>query len=398
MYTMEAKQTLSGVPYKYGLTDEHKEAALNALNSKSGFIEGPENRNFEKEIAAYCGTNYAVTVSSGTAALHLALLACGVEAGDEVITVSNSFNSSADVILLAGARPVFVDVDPKTFNIRTDLIEEKISSKTKAILPVDFGGHPADMDPINEIAQKHALRVVEDAAQAFGAAYKGKRAGALGDVGVVSFVHHKHVTVFGDGGAALTDDEKLARSLRMLSNHGRGEAYYGTDELGVPRQKNEVAGFNYRLSELHAALGRVSLKHFIQGKTGLERRWDTARLYNDMLKDLPHLQLPVEFEWAKHSYLRYLILAPDRNGLYAFLRSRAIDVSIHYRIPIHLLPYFAQFGFKRGDFPVTEHYTDHTLSLPMCPPGYSREEVEYVTSLIKDYYAQNTPKSSKIRK
>ena len=392
---MKKQQTVNGVHYKYGFTEEHKEAALRVLNSDSGFIEGPENRALEIEVANYCGTKNAVTVSSGTAALHLALLACGVGPGDEVVTVSNSFNSSADVIMLCGARPVFVDIEPVTYNMRNDLVEQKISKKTKALLVVHFGGHPVDMNSISQIAKLHDLYVVEDAAQSFGASYNGKRTGGLGDIGVVSFVHHKHVTVFGDGGAALTDDEELANKVRLLSNHGRGEVFYAKDSLGVPFHRNEVAGFNYRLSELHAALGRVSLKQFIDERTGLKCRWETAQLYQDALKDLEFLQLPVARTWAQHSYLRYLVLAPDRDRLYAYLKSHGIDVSIHYRVPIHLLPHYAKsLGFKKGDFPVTERYSERTISLPMCPPGYTKDEVDYVADGIRDFYKDHPPRTS----
>jgi dTDP-4-amino-4,6-dideoxygalactose transaminase len=389
---MKTQHAIERVRYKYAFTKEHEEAALRALNSESGFIAGPENEAFEKEVAHYCGTKHAVTVSSGTAALHLALLACGIKAGDEVITVSNSFTSSADVILLCGAHPVFVDIETVSYNLRTELIEKKITKKTKAILAVHFGGHPVDMDRINESARTYGLRVIEDAAQAFGASYKGRRTGGLGDVGVVSFVHHKHVTVFGDGGAALTDDDDLANKVRLLSNHGRGKGYYARDEVGVPKHMNEVAGYNYRLSELHAALGRVSLKQFIDERTGLNRRKETAELYRNSLRDLEFLQLPTAYNWANHSYLRYLVLAPDRDRLYTYLRSKGVEVSIHYRVPIHLLPYYAgPFRFRKGDLPITEKYCERTISLPMSPPGYSIEEVEYVAIQVREFYAQHPP-------
>jgi dTDP-4-amino-4,6-dideoxygalactose transaminase len=389
---MKGKPAVDGVRYKYGFTEDHKNAALRVLNSNSGFIAGPENEAFEKEIAHYCGTKYAVTVSSGTAALHLALLACGIKPGDEIITVSNSFTSSADVILLCGAIPVFVDIEPVSFNMQTNMIEDKVTDRTKAIVAVHFGGHPVDIDPINELARKHQLHVVEDAAQAFGATYKGRRIGGLGKIGIVSFVHHKHVTVFGDGGAVLTNDENLAYKVRLLSNHGRGSQYYARDSLGIPKNVNEVAGYNYRLSELHAALGRVSLKHFVEERTGLKRRLKTAGLYHRSLEQLEFLQLPASYDWATHSYLRYLMLAPDRDGLYAHLKSKAIEVSIHYRVPIHLLPYYADpFNYRRGQLPVTEKYCERTISLPMSPPGYTQDEIEYVSDRIKEFYAQHPP-------
>jgi dTDP-4-amino-4,6-dideoxygalactose transaminase len=389
---MKKSHKIYGVRYKYGFTDEHKEAALRALSSSSGFITGPENKAFEEEIARYCGTKYAVTLSSGTAALHLALLSCGIEAGDEVITVSNSFTSSADVILLCGARPVFVDIEPVSYNIRTDLLEEKVTERTKAIVAVDFGGHPADIDPINRIAHAHGLHVIEDAAQAFGASYKGRRAGGLSEIGVVSFVHHKHVTVFGDGGAALTNDEDLAYKIRVLSNHGRGKSYYSKDAAGIPQHKNELAGYNYRLSELHASLGRVSLKQFAEGRTGLPRRTQTAGFYRDSLRSLEFLQLPRSYDWAKHSYLRYLILAPDRDQLYLYLKSKGVQASIHYRIPIHLLPYYDEpFGYGKGDLEITETYCERTISLPMSPPGYTEEEVDYAVTRVKEFYKRHPP-------
>ncbi len=384
------------IKHDFGVTDEEKEAAIRVLDRSIndpdiGFINGPELKAFEAEFKDYIGAKYTIACQSGTAGMQMGLMAMGIGPGDEVITVANMFNCVGDVIVLCGSTPVFVDTKDDDFCIDTELIESAITPKTKAIMPVHVAGHTADMDPIMDIAETNNLMVLEDACQSLGAKYKDRNLGLIAkEVGVFSFAHHKHVTVCGDGGMVVTNDEKLARQIRMLSNHGRGDQFYAKDEFGVSLGINEIVGFNYRLPEILAAIGRVQFEKFRVGPHKLENRRQTAKMYNELLEDIPYLVAPVEKEYAFHSYLRYMCreTSGNRSELASFLSKKGIHVSIHYRQPQHFLPGYERYGFKKGQFPVTERSVNEVISLPMISRGLSLEEITYVVDNIKEFYKQ----------
>jgi dTDP-4-amino-4,6-dideoxygalactose transaminase len=357
------------VEYKWPIiTDEMKKAVVEVLENDF-HPPGKQCTEFEKEFAEFCDVKYAVAVSSGTAALHLSMLACGLGPGDEVITPSNSMSSSADCILFVGAKPVFVDIDVETFNIDTNKIEEKITSKTKAILPVHLNGHPADLDPIMDLAEDHELFVIDDACHSAGAKYKGKRLGSLCDMTCFSFVS-KSMTVGGDGGMLVTNNEKFAETADMLRRHGRKRD--GTQVM---------LGYNYRMGEMAAALGRLQLKEL--DKWNVQRRRN-AKLYSEFLRDAP-IKCPVESEWAYHVYLSYFIEGGKRDALRSFLSGKGIRTRNPYT-PIHALSYITErFGNLDGTLPVTETHYKNALGLPVYP-SMTKEDIEQVANNIKEYY------------
>jgi len=345
------------------------DAAIKRVVESGRFILGEEVEAFEKEFAAFCGAKYAVGVDSGTAALHLSLILCGIGPGDEVITTPHTFTSTAEVVALLGARPVFVDIDPTTYNIDPNLIERAITPRTKAIIPVHLYGRPAEMDPILEIAEKHNLVVIEDAAQAHGAEYKGKRAGSLGKLACFSFYPAKNLGAYGDAGAIVTDDPELAEKGRMLRNHGRRAKY-----------EYQLLGYAYRLDAIQAAILRAKLAHL---EEWTEKRRRNAALYNELLADT-HLALPQEDEHIRAVYHLYVVRTPYRDRLRDFLRERGIETGIHYPIPLHLQPAFQYLGYKKGDFPHTERCSKEILSLPMYPE-LTRAQIEIVADAIKEF-------------
>ncbi|MFC1830689.1 DegT/DnrJ/EryC1/StrS family aminotransferase [Thermodesulfobacteriota bacterium] len=334
------------------------------------FILGEEVDLFEKEFAAFCKTRFAVGVDSGTSALELALRAVGVEEGDEVITTSNTFIASALSISILGAKPVFVDIDPDTYNIDVNKIEEAITEKTKALLPIHLYGQPADMDPINEIAGRHNLAVVEDSCQSHGASYKGNRAGSMGQAAAFSFYPGKNLGAYGDGGVVVTDSEELAHDIRMMRNYGQEKKYH-----------HQVQGYNRRLDTVQAAVLNVKMK-YIEG-------WNTARrqhaqMYIDQLRDCPVI-LPKEADYAESVYHLFVIRTDKRDELNNYLSERGVIAGIHYPIPIHLQPAYQNLGYTKGDFPITEQYADEILSLPMFPE-LTPDQIDYVCRTIKDFF------------
>ena len=373
------------VLYDYGLNEEERNAVLEVLQGDK-FAGDKQKRMLEQEFCEYIGSKYSVALSSGTAGLHCSLLACGVTRGDEVITVANTHWSPPMSIINAGAKPVLVDIDEETLNIDPSKIEEKITPKTKAIIPVHSSGHPYDIDPIHEIAEKHNLVVIEDAAQSLGAKYKGKLIGNRGDVTVFSFARHKHVMAGGWGGIVLTNTEELAEKVRMFASQGRGKKYYSEkSEKGVRKGIAEVSGFSYWLSEVHAAITRVQFRKFREGPLGVEKRRFNARIYNELLTELPFVKTPVEKAWARHSYLRYIVRVPNRDELYLFLRRKQIDVSTHYYVPIYEDEYFIkQVGPCTETFPVTSKTAKEVLTLPSWSQ-LRPEQIEYVVDSIKDF-------------
>ena len=328
-------------------------AAINAVLESQQFILGPQVSSLESEVAEYCGTRFAVGVASGTDALILALHAVGVGPGDEVLLPAFSFIASADTVSLLGAKPVFADIRPDTFNIDTEQLAALITSRTKAIMPVHLYGQPADMDPILALAQKHGLKVVEDNAQAIGARYKDKRTGSLGEFGCISFFPSKNLGAYGDGGMILTNSQEAAEQLRTLRNHGSAKKYYSTEQ-----------GWNSRLDEVQAAILRVKLRHL--DAWGAARR-DKAASYDRLLSRVPGVVTPAVSPWAKHVYHQYTIRLPQRDHVQEVLAGQGIPSTVYYPTPMHLQPIYSSLGYKRGDLPESERAAAEVLSLPIYP-------------------------------
>jgi dTDP-4-amino-4,6-dideoxygalactose transaminase len=325
--------------------------ALDRVLESQQFILGPEVEAFEAEAAAYCQCRFAVGVSSGTDALLAALMASGIGAGDEVITTPYTFFATAGSISRLGARPVFVDIDEVTFNLNPSAIEAKITPRTKAIVPVHLFGQMAEMDPILNVARAHQLAVIEDAAQAIGSEYKGRRAGSMGDMACFSFFPSKNLGGFGDAGMVTTNDASLADRLRLLRNHGSTRTY-----------ENEIVGGNFRLDAIQAAVLRVKLK-YLEGWTEGRRR--NAKLYREMLPSA--IVAPVELPGHRHIYNQFVIRSPQRDPLLQHLRNQSIGNAVYYPTPLHLLPCFRELGGKPGDFPISEAAARESLALPIYP-------------------------------
>jgi dTDP-4-amino-4,6-dideoxygalactose transaminase len=341
----------------YSIKDEIDRAIAGVLES-SQFILGKEVAAFETEFAAYCGAAHAIGVNSGTSALHLALLAAGVGPGDEVITVPFTFVASVAAICYTGARPVFVDIDPHTCTMDVVKTAAVANSRTKAILPVHLYGQPADMDPLLEIARHRGLMVIEDAAQAHGSEYKGRRAGGIGDIGCFSFYPTKNLGAFGEAGAVVTNNPAHAEKIRLLRDWGASKKY-----------EHVLHGYNYRMEGLQGAMLRVKLRHLEQW---IEARRAHAAEYSRLLGGAG-LQLPREMPYARHVYNSYTVRSPRRDQLQTELHAAGVQTAIHYPIPVHLQPGYADLGYGRGAFPVAEQAAAEVLSLPMYPELTSRQ-------------------------
>jgi dTDP-4-amino-4,6-dideoxygalactose transaminase len=344
------------------------DAAVARVLDSGWFILGPEGEAFEKELSASMGCSDAVGMGNGTEAIQLALEAIGVGPGDCVVTSSLSAAFTALAIERAGARPVFADLDPKTLNVSPQAIDEALTPRTKALLPVHLYGHPADLDPILEIARRRGIAVVEDACQAHGAQYKGKTVGTLGVLGTHSYYPTKNLGALGDGGAVLANDPGLARHLRRLRNGGQSDRY-----------RHELSGINSRLDELQAAILRVKLAHL---PAWTERRRSIAARYAAGL-DGTGLRLPREQPYARAVYHLYVVRHPHRDALMAALKERGIGTLIHYPIPLHLQPAFARYGGKPGDHPVAEKAAAEILSLPIYPE-LSDAQVDTVIAAVQE--------------
>ena len=352
------------------IKDEIDEAIQNVLNNTS-FIMGEELKKFEEEFARFCNVKYAIGVANGSDALILALRACGIGEGDEVITVSHTFIATAEAISNVGGKVVFVDIDPKTYTIDTSKIEGKISNKTKAIIPVHLYGQPANMDPIMRLAKKYNLKVIEDAAQAHGAEYKEEKVGSIGDVGCFSFYPGKNLGAYGDAGMVVTNNEEIAEGIKLLRNHGRINKKY----------EHEIEAYSSRLDNLQATILRVKLKYLNKWN---DMRRKNAKRYNKLLSEMDDIIVPYEADYSKHVYHLYVIRAEGRDKLREELKSKGIATGIHYPIPLHLQPAYNYLGYKRGDFPVTEKASQEILSLPMFAE-LSDEQIEEIVKLIKNY-------------
>jgi dTDP-4-amino-4,6-dideoxygalactose transaminase len=325
--------------------------AIDRVIAAKSFVLGPSVEQFEEQFAAYCDVRHAIGVSSGTAALHLALLACGVGPGDEVITTAHTFIATCWAITYAGARPVLVDVDPETLTIDPQRIPAAVTARTRAIIPVHLYGQPADMDPIMDIARQHRLAVVEDACQAHGARYKGGRVGSIGDIGCFSFYPGKNLGAFGEAGAVVTNDATLAAAVRKQRNHGQAQRYH-----------HDMLGFNYRMDGIQAAVLNVKLRHLDRWNS---RRREHAHAYDALLAACPGLRLTHQRGDSESVYHLYVVRSHRRDALRAYLAEQAIDTGIHYPVPIHRQPAYAELGYAAGDFPITEEACATLLSLPM---------------------------------
>lgn len=342
--------------------------AISRVIMSSGFILGAEVSRFEEDFATFCRTRHAVGASSGTAALHLALLGCGVGPGDEVITTPFTFVATAESISMAGARPVFVDIEPESYNIDPTGIKRAITRRTKAIIPVHLCGRPAEMGAILGIAAEHGLKVIEDAAQAHGAEYKEQRVGGIGHVACFSFYPSKNLGAYGDAGAVVTSDDHIAATVRLLHDHGRREKY-----------GHLVEGYSYRLDALQAAILRVKLRHL---EAWNEARRKHAESYRELLGN-SGLGLPVEARDSRSVYHVFVVRSKNRDGLRQQLSQRGIDTGVHYPLPLHLQPAYRRLGYRRGDFPVCEQAASEVLSLPMYPE-LTRAQIEEIVLAITE--------------
>jgi len=350
------------------IKDEIDRAIARVIESSS-FILGEEVSSFEKAFAALCRARYAIGVSSGTSALHLALLACEVGPGDEVITTPFTFISTAEVIVQVGARPVFVDIHPGTYNLDPSCLEETITERTRAIIPVHLYGQPADMDSIMEVAVRHGLKVIEDACQAHGAEYKGRRVGSIGDVACFSFYPSKNLGAYGDGGMLVSNSEEIAERVRTLRDHGRKEKY-----------EHGVIGYGYRLDALQAAILKAKLVHLERWN---ERRRQNAETYRRLLAGL-RLVLPEEPSYSRSVYHLFVVRCQRRDDLFTYLASKGIHAGIHYPLPLHLQPCFASLGYRKGDFTKAEEAAEEVLSLPMYPE-LTEEQMGQVAEAISEF-------------
>jgi dTDP-4-amino-4,6-dideoxygalactose transaminase len=333
------------------IKSEIDEAIARVLESCQ-FVLGPEVAAFENEFAAYCGTTDCIAVNSGTSALHLALLAAGVGPGDEVITVPFTFVASVATILYTGAKPVLVDIEPRTFNMNPAAIQAAISPRTKAMMPVHLYGHPADMDFIMDVARKHGLIVIEDAAQAHGARYKGRPVGSIGDIACFSFYPAKNLGAYGEGGAVTTSNPAYAEKIRSLRDWGQDRKYH-----------HVLHGYNYRLEAIQGAILRVKLRHL---EIWTEARRRIVEKYGDLLADAD-VVLPVEMEWARHVYHLFTVRSKNRDATQAALLNQGIQTGVHYSTPVHLQPAYQDLGYGLGSLPESEKAAKEVLSLPMYP-------------------------------
>jgi len=362
-----------GVPYldlkvQYQSIKPAIDAAIARVLDSCQFVLGAEVAEFEKEFATYCGSAECIALNSGTSALHLALLAAGVGPGDEVITVPFTFVASVAAVCYTGARPVLVDIDPRSFTMDPAAMEAAITPRTKAILPVHLYGQSADLDPIMDVARRHGLVVIEDAAQAHGAKYKGRPVGSIGDMACFSFYPGKNLGAYGEGGAVTTSNPEYARTVRMLRDWGQDRKYH-----------HVLRGFNYRMEGFQGAILGVKLRHLEHWTEG---RRAVASQYNQLLADTGVVR-PTEMPWGRHVYHVYTLRTDDRGGLQASLQAEGIQTGIHYPVPVHLQPAYADLGYGQGAFPHSEAAAAEVLSLPLYPELSSQMVAEVAKAVKK---------------
>ena len=373
------------LPYgRQSVTEADIAAVVDVLRS-DWLTTGPKVDEFEEAFAARVGAKHAVSLSSGTAALHAAAFAAGLKSGDEAITTPLTFAATANCVMYCGATPTFADICPDTLNLDPDQITSKINTKTRAILPVDYAGHPADLNAIREIAERHGLVVIEDACHALGAEYHGKRVGSLADMTVFSFHPVKHITT-GEGGIVTTDNARLAETLRRFRNHGISSDARHRQKVGQWHYEMVLLGFNYRLTDVACALG---LQQLTRLDSNLARRREIAARYTAAFRDIPGMIPPVVRSGANPAWHLYPIrldlqkLAADRAQVFRALRAENIGVNVHY-IPVHLHPYYReQFGYQGGEFPIAEDAYARLISLPMFHSMADQDVVDVITAVEK---------------
>jgi dTDP-4-amino-4,6-dideoxygalactose transaminase len=356
---------------QYNSIREEIQEAFNNVVENSAFIGGSFLEKFESEFSEFCGTKYCIGVGNGTDAIFIALKMLGIGQGDEVITAANSFIATSEAISLTGAKTVFCDVSETTRNLNPDLIEGKITNKTRAIIPVHLYGQPSDMDKIVEIARKNKILIIEDCAQAHGAKYKGKTAGTFGEASCFSFYPGKNLGAYGDGGAIVTDNEELEGKIRMYANHGRSAKY-----------DHEFEGVNSRLDGLQSAILSVKLNHI---KKWNSMRNSNARLYNEKLKSVGDIITPIIHDDRDHVFHLYVIRTKQRDALKKYLADNNVSSGIHYPIALPNLKAYSYLEHKPEDFPVSSRLQNEILSLPMYPE-LTEEQIEYTVSVIKNFY------------
>jgi len=389
------KIPLVNLKSQYKEIKEEIQEAINRVLDNTAFILGEEVAKFEEKFAKFCGAKYGIGTSSGTSALHLALLALGIGEGDEVITTPYTFTATVETIIHCGAKPVFIDINPRNYNIDPEKVREFLETKcipdektgqpanrltgklVKAIISVHLYGQPVDLDPILKLAKRHNLKVIEDACQAHGAIYKFKmkneklkikRVGSMGDAGCFSFYPGKNLGAYGDGGMVVSNDEGITDKIRCLRDNGRGEKY-----------EHQMIGYNYRLDALQAAILRVKLKYLDEWN---EKRRKNASIYNGLSKDLDVIT-PYEEEYGKHVYHLYVIRIKKRDEVYKFLQEKGILCGIHYPLPLHLQKAYQFLRYKEGNFPVAEECAKEVISLPIYPE-LKRKEIEYIVETLKE--------------
>ena len=354
---------------QYRSIEKEIHSAIHRVLESQHFILGPEVKALEQEVAQYCGRRFGVGVASGTDALTLALCACGIGPGDQVIVPSFTFIATADCVSLLGATPVFADIDPETFCIDPLQVARKINRRTKAIVPVHLYGQAADMEPILKLARAHHLRVIEDTAQAIGARYNGKKAASMGDAGCLSFFPSKNLGGYGDGGMVVTDSEEMANHLRSLRAHGTTRKYFSVRQ-----------GWNSRLDELQAAILRVKLGHLDDWASARRER---AATYARLLGQISSITLPGTLPGREHVFHQYTIRVPKRDAVLKTLTERGIGSTVYYPVPIHLQPIYDSLGYKQGDLPETERAASEVLSLPIYPE-LTDAQMESVAAALAD--------------
>lgn len=359
--------------WQHGVIQEDLKKRFEAIFERASFIGGKDVEEFESNFARYLGVRHAIGVANGTDALLLSLRALGISPGDEVVTVPTTFVATASAIVHACATPVFVDIDPETRSFNVSELRARITPRTKAIIPVHLYGQPVPLGPIYEIARENNLFLVEDACQAQGAEYKGKKVGTFGDFGCFSFYPGKNLGAYGDAGAIVTNDDSLAEKTKKLRNHG-----------GIGKYEHDILGYNSRLDALQAAVLDEKLEFLDEWN---EMRRGIARLYDEGLKNIPALAFYPPLPDTSPVYHLYIVrVAPrDRDRFIQFLRDRGIATGIHYPEPVHLLQPFQRFGYKKCDFPIAEEYMRAIVSLPIFP-GMTDGQVQYVIKAVKEYF------------
>jgi dTDP-4-amino-4,6-dideoxygalactose transaminase len=352
---------------EYRLLKPEIDAAIEAVLRSGQYVLGPAVESFERDLAKYCGAGHAVATSSGTSALHVALLAAGIRPGDEVVTVPFTFIATVASIEYTGAKPVFVDIEPGYYTMDPAALERAITPRTRAVVPVHLFGQPADMDSIVQVARRHGLVVIEDASQAHGAEYGGRRSGAIGDIGCFSFYPTKNLGAFGEGGAAVTSNAAYADTMRLLRSWGERRRY-----------EHSLKGFNYRMDGIQGAILGVKLKHLEQR---IEARRSHASLYARLLAET-RIDTPRERRGARHVYHAYSVRVAQRDVWRAHLHDNGIQTAIHYPIPAHLQPGYRDLGYTAGDFPVAETVAREILSLPLFPT-MTVAQVERVAGVLR---------------